>query len=246
MEILYMGKTDNPTGGIPENPVEFDRNKGLSSMFGDDYLSTTILAPFGYGYIMAYRKNLIDPSEPLWFPWLNNSYHTVDPLALDLDGDGIETTGVNGYATMFDHNNNGIETATGWISKDDGLLVYDKNNDGIINNGNELFGDNYILANGELAKNGYEALAEFDTNGDGIVDINDANFNRLQIWRDLNEDGISQQGELFTLNELGIKSLNLSYNEVNKSLGNGNELIQKRIRRANKPYLQKNYANIKH
>ena len=64
-----------------------------------------------------------------------------DPLALDLDGDGIETAGLDA-GVLFDHDNDGIKTTTGWIKGDDGLLVFDRNGDGLINNGGELFGDN--------------------------------------------------------------------------------------------------------
>lgn len=132
-----------------------------------------------------------------------------DPLALDLDGDGLETAAVNGYSgALFDHNNDGIKTATGWIKGDDGLLVRDLNGNGTIDSGAELFGDSTLLANGTKAANGFAALRDLDINGDGKVDANDAAFSELKIWRDINQDGISQADELKTLTELGIQSLN--------------------------------------
>ncbi|PSJ81461.1 adhesin [Neisseria iguanae] len=144
-----------------------------------------------------------------------------------MDGDGIKTVGTQGYTgALFDHDGDGIRTASGWVSADDGLLVIDRNSDGLINNGNELFGDNTLLADGTNAANGFAALAEFDTNSDGIVDANDADFDKLKVWRDLNQDGVSQEGELFGLTELGIQSLNVSYQDTNKSLGNGSTLAQ--------------------
>ena len=80
-------------------------------------------------------------------------YQVYDPLSLDLDDDGIiETTAIEGLnSTLFDHNNDGIRTATGWVSADDGLLVLDRNGDGVINHGGELFGDNTLLKDGSLA-----------------------------------------------------------------------------------------------
>ena len=160
---------------------------------------------------------------------LNRSgqYHVYDPLALDLDGDGIETIAAKGFSgSLFDHNGNGIRTATGWISADDGLLVRDLNGNGIIDNGAELFGDNTKLADGSFAKHGYAALAELDSNGDGIVSAADAAFQTLRVWQDLNQDGISQANELRTLEELGIQSLDIAYKDANKNLGNGNTLVQ--------------------
>uniref|UniRef100_UPI0034DFF0FA calcium-binding protein n=1 Tax=Snodgrassella gandavensis TaxID=2946698 RepID=UPI0034DFF0FA len=157
----------------------------------------------------------------------DGKYHVYDPLVLDLDGDGIETIAANQFeGAMFDHDNDGIRTATGWIKSDDGILVIDRNGDGIINNGSELFGDSTKLKNGDLASNGYAVLSEFDSNGDGKVDANDKDFSQLRVWRDLNQDGISQADELFTLEQVGVKSLNLEHRNTNTSLGNGNSLAQ--------------------
>ncbi|HFC7954115.1 TPA: iron-regulated protein FrpC, partial [Neisseria meningitidis] len=127
---------------------------------------------------------------------------------------------------LFDHRNQGIRTATGWVAADDGLLVRDLNGNGIIDNGAELFGDNTKLADGSFAKHGYAALAELDSNGDNIINAADAAFQSLRVWQDLNQDGISQANELRTLEELGIQSLDLAYKDVNKNLGNGNTLAQ--------------------
>ncbi|HEZ7804171.1 TPA: calcium-binding protein [Neisseria meningitidis] len=139
----------------------------------------------------------------------------------------METVAAKGFSgSLFDHNGNGIRTATGWVSADDGLLVRDLNGNGIIDNGAELFGDNTKLADGSFAKHGYAALAELDSNGDNIINAADAAFQSLRVWQDLNQDGISQTNELRTLEELGIQSLDLAYKDVNKNLGNGNTLAQ--------------------
>ena len=150
-----------------------------------------------------------------------------DPLTLDLDGDGIEAIASNGHkGALFDHDKDGIRTATGWVGKDDGFLVYDRNGDGTVNDGSELFGDNTPLKNGERATNGYQALADLDDNGDGKVDTADSAFAKLRVWRDLNQDGISQEGELLTLNEAKVKALNLANQSSNRDLGNGNSLAE--------------------
>ena len=166
----------------------------------------------------------------LWTKELNRDgkYYVYDPLALDLDGDGIEVVAANGFAgALFDHTGSGIRTATGWVSADDGLLVRDINGNGIIDNGAELFGDNTKLKNGGAAQHGFAALADLDSNGDKVIDAKDAAFKELRVWRDINQDGISQNDELFTLQSLGIKSFNTAYTDTRHNLGNGNTLVQK-------------------
>ena len=154
--------------------------------------------------------------------------HGYDPLILDLGSNGIETISVAGFSGgLFDHNNDGIRTATGWISADDGLLVRDLNGNGLIDNGSELFGNNTRLANGQNAAHGYAALAELDSNTDGKIDAADIAFSSLRVWKDTNQDGVSQSNELFTLDEVGVQSLNTEYTDVNQALGNGNTLAQK-------------------
>ena len=154
-------------------------------------------------------------------------YRIYDPLALDLDGNGIRTVAANQFSgSLFDHDGDGIRTASGWVGKEDGLLVYDRNGDGIINNGSELFGDATRLKNGGTAEHGFAALADLDDNGDGKIDAADKAFSSLRVWRDLNQDGISQEGELLTLEQVKVQSLNTQFSNTNRSLGNGNTLAQ--------------------
>ncbi len=157
-------------------------------------------------------QNMCDLKKGLDSPdWgSSKSYRpVVDPFALDLDDDGIETTNVTS-GILFDHNADGVKTGTGWIKSDDGLLVRDLNANGTIDSGRELFGDQTQLANGQIAANGFTALRDLDSNTDGIIDASDAAFNQLKVWRDLNQDGISQTEELQTLEQAGIASINLT------------------------------------
>ena len=101
-----------------------------------------------------------------------------DPLTPDLDGDGLETVGINlANPILFDHDGDGNKAATGWIKPDD-----------------------------------------------GVVDVNDANFANLSVWRDLNSDGISQEGRLKTLDEAGVVSIYVESTENSQPLANGNLL----------------------
>ena len=134
-----------------------------------------------------------------------------DPLTLDLDGDGLETVAPSSTNPIyFDHDGDGVKNGTGWVKPDDGFLVLDRDGNGTIDSGRELFGDSTPLAAGGNAANGFAALAQEDTNFDGEVDTNDANFSRLRVWRDLNQDGLSQSDELSTLDSLNIAALNVT------------------------------------
>lgn len=122
-------------------------------------------------------------------PWLglnrDGKYYVYDPLVLDLGKTGIDTVGVDNQTTQktyFDHNQAGIKTSTGWITPEDGFLVLDRNGDDVINGGSELFGDSTQLKDGTLAKNGYEALSDLDTNHDKKIDANDDQFSQLRVW----------------------------------------------------------------
>ncbi|MFM5727816.1 calcium-binding protein [Aeromonas veronii] len=146
-----------------------------------------------------------------------------DPIILDLDGDGLETVGLAANV-YFDHDGDGVLTKTGWAGKDDALLVWDRNANGTIDTGAELFGDFTPQPNGTLAPNGFAALAALDANGDGILDASDPAFAELRLWRDVSQDGVSQGGEFITLAEAGIVSLNLANTLKNQNLANGNQL----------------------
>jgi len=130
------------------------------------------------------------------------------PLILDLNGDGVKTLD---YASgvKFDIYAEGKEVRTGWVSSDDGLLVLDRNNDGKINDGSELFGSSTTLANGSRASDGYEALRELDSNLDGVISAEDAGFADLGVWVDANSDGLTDAGEIRSLTAMGITRIDL-------------------------------------
>ncbi len=126
-----------------------------------------------------------------------------DPIVLDLDGDGIELLNIV-KGVDFDLYGTGSKQAVAWVAPDDGLLVLDRNGNGTIDNGLELFGN--------LDQNftdGFEHLAVLDENKDGVLDANDAAFQRLQVWKDANTDGISTASELVTLADLEVSSIRL-------------------------------------
>jgi len=137
------------------------------------------------------------------------------PLILDLNGDGIKTLSIN-TGVKFDILANGSTIQTGWVGPQDGLLVSDRNNDGVINDGSELFGSSTVLANGQKAVDGYQALAQLDSNSDGVINQQDSEFGKLSVWVDANSDGLTETGELKSLSELGITQLNVNAQSVSQ------------------------------
>jgi hypothetical protein len=150
-----------------------------------------------------------------------------DPLSLDLDGDGLELVNVNESTAFFDldvvdngdgtYTSDGFKEQVGWVKGDDGILTLDKNNNGTIDNILELFG--------KENKTGTEELREYDLNGDGKIDSQDSIFNQLKVWQDVNQDGVSQSGELKTLSQLGIASINLNNLVTKNQVSEGNLII---------------------
>jgi hypothetical protein len=144
----------------------------------------------------------------------------VSPIVLDLNGDGISTLSYSS-GVQFDLHASGQKVQTGWAAATDGLLVLDRNQDGMINDGSELFGTSTTLVNGEKAKDGYVALSELDSNGDGSISKDDAKWADLKVWVDKNSDGISEAGEMVTLDSLGITQLDLAA-QATSVIDNGN------------------------
>ena len=162
----------------------------------------------GFGFAADYLSGLL--FDEIWdlFADAADAQPPRDPLAIDLGALGINLTtlenGVN-----FDLDKNGFAEKTAWIGIEDGFLVLDRNRDGIINDGGELFGDQVEMSNGLISASGFEALADLDENADGVIDHNDSIWNDLRIWVDANHNGVSDSGELKTFNELGIVSISL-------------------------------------
>lgn len=154
-----------------------------------------------------------------------------DPLAIDLDGDGIETLPVGTNPILFDHNADGIKTGTGWLKGDDAWLVFDRDANGTIDSGRELFGVDTLITNADgstrNATSGFDALKSLDANNDGIFNSLDAAFTQVRLWQDLNSDGVSQSNELSTLAAKGIASISLTASTTTTDLGNGNTVTGK-------------------
>lgn len=141
-----------------------------------------------------------------------------DPLVFDLDGDGIELTNYRDGA-RFDLLGNGQQVQAAFVSGGDAFLAIDRNGDGLIKSGKELFGDQ----NG--AANGFEELRKFDSNADGIIGRDDRDFGKLLLFKD-NGNGFTEKGELVSLAEAGIESISLGYTNAHERAAGGNTISQ--------------------
>lgn len=146
---------------------------------------------------------------------------TASPLVLDLDGDGVQTVSVE-QGVRFDLTGKGAQPV-GWMERQDGLLAIDLNHNGLIDSGAELFGNATALSDGQKAADGWAALAALDSNADGHIDTRDAHFADLRLWVDADGDAVTDAGELRTLAEAGVTSLNVAYAR-SASVQNGNLL----------------------
>ena len=142
--------------------------------------------------------------------WQNSMQFTQalmgSPIVLDLDGDGVETVGQQANV-HFDHDGNLRGELSAWAGADDGLLAYDRNGDGLISSGAELFGDRTPLPTGGTAEHGFVALKALDSNADGQMTSADALYSKLKVWRDTNLNGESEVWELSSLADLKITSI---------------------------------------
>jgi Ca2+-binding RTX toxin-like protein len=126
------------------------------------------------------------------------------PITLDLDGDGRITTVSNADTTRaFNWDGSGFDKQVGWVGNNDGLLFLDRNPNGVVDSGKELFSNSAVA---DAAK-GVRSLAWVDANGDGLINSADPVFAQLKVWQDTNGNAQAEAGELQSMAQLGITEL---------------------------------------
>ena len=152
------------------------------------------------------------------------------PIVLDLSRSGFSFTSVKD-GVDFDIDGDGVLERTAWTARgsDDAFLALDRNGNGTIDSGRELFGDVTVLRNGKTGAHGYIPLAELDHesnggNGNGYVDHADRGFGALRLWTDRDHDGRSSSAELLPLSDRGIFAIALDADESDVVDEHGNRL----------------------
>ena len=167
--------------------------------------------------------------------------HDAPPVALDLDGDGIELVSLEDSQHFYDFDDDGLANQTAWVSGDDGILALDARNDGHINQAGEIRFDGYAqqaINEADIQKHDFngdgavdihdfdtdgngvisdlEGLRYFDDNKDGVLDNADAQFRSFGVLSDFNDDGRVGETEFQTLSDMGIASIRLSSDQINR------------------------------
>jgi len=195
-------------------------NSGTGLMDGDiDHCYSAVMIAHANSYSLHVPLAVVGPCIPEPHPKPEIPEENC-PILLDLGLNGFHLSGPD-PAVRFDIDADGTPDNIAWTraGDDDAFLCMDRNHNGKIDDGTELFGFATPLLSGRPAKVGYLALADLDKvesggNGDGKIDVNDGSFRDLCVWMDRNRDGISQPGEIYSLGQVNVVALYYAFGTI--------------------------------
>lgn len=148
---------------------------------------------------------------------MQEAFGEFTPLVFDLSGNGIVTRSIFDKVRGFEFIPGEKDAYHGWLGHESGFLALDRDGNGTIDNGTELFGS--------ATEDGFTVLRRLDSNKDGRIDAADELFDKLLVWQDKNQNTISETEELISVQEAGIKSISLEQVEsVYRPDKNGNTI----------------------
>ncbi|OIQ99411.1 bifunctional hemolysin/adenylate cyclase precursor [mine drainage metagenome] len=209
---LRYDTSGKPYNAVPGSPESF---QSLGQAFLDSAIARGAIAPQWEVQTAAMQFQAGDPlaglteearaarAGDLAAP-ATGATQTWRPVVLDLNGTGIQTISAAQSGVAFNVDDSGYLKNTAWIGNNDAFLTLDRNYNGVVDSGKEMFSNSAV----GLDRQGLAGLAWMDANGDGVINASDPVFNQMRIWQDKNGNGIADAGEMTTLAQDGITSLN--------------------------------------
>jgi Ca2+-binding RTX toxin-like protein len=206
---LYIGAKDAANAALTASQVA-DRVRvaggGVKYVVMDGYSNTLMYESLNtVEYVLAGGTSIdLRKLDIAWTQQVSYNYDNYYPIALDLDGDGLNLSAVDSSQVVVKTAQGGI-SRIGWVGPTDGFLAVDRDGDGAINKLSEIS----FVQDKPGATSDLEGLRTWDSNGDGVLDKADKDFSKILLFVDANQNGRSTAKELRTLEQAGIKAINL-------------------------------------
>jgi Ca2+-binding RTX toxin-like protein len=166
---------------------------------------------------ITYIQDTFKAGNEQLYTQTGKTFFNADPLVFDLSGNGIDLTSLDSTSPLLDMRGTGFAVHSGWVGPSNGILVLQGNGSNGTPTLIEMFGG--------TGATGFEALASYDSNADGVINATDTVFSQLRIWADVNGNGVADAGELETLTQAGVASINLASTAQTGVTNAGNAIL---------------------